>query len=130
MPSQVQLHSPHVDRHASDSEVMNRALSDFGRIFPAANDEFAAQVRAELDAIAKPKARWTSLYLIGDPLPIRQTCDATLVHPSQGDWALISESFCDHFGCEDEDIEMVETDDGDRIAVRGEIVGYLVREVR
>jgi hypothetical protein len=124
------LHPHNVDHAAPASEIMNRALSDLGRVFPADDDEFAARVRADLDAIAKPKVRITRLWLLNDPKPLRESFDASLINPPMGEWALIEETFCDHFGCEPADVDMVETEDGDRVAVRGEIVGFVTREVR
>jgi hypothetical protein len=52
--------------------------------------------------------------------------DCGLNHTNQ--WAWIVGHMISEFGCEPDDVSCVETDDGDKIAVAGKIVGELVVE--
>lgn len=40
-------------------------------------------------------------------------------------WSWIAEQFAEEFNCRPDDVDCVQTDDGDKIAVRGKIVGYV-----
>ena len=80
--------------------------------------------------IEKPKTRIAYLMLT-DGLRVR--CIGTNHYGECGltrhnQWGWIIGHMISEFGCEPDDVSCVETDDGDRIAVNGKIVGELVVE--
>lgn len=48
-----------------------------------------------------------------------------------GKWAWVARCFAEDFGCDPDDVSVVETeDDGDKITVKGEPVGYIIDEIK
>lgn len=82
---------------------------------------------ALLQAPDAPKMRILTLYLDGDPKYLRQRIGLTT--STQCEWDYVADAFADACGCEPEEIQIEGTDQGDRVTMRGQIVGRIERRI-
>lgn len=76
-------------------------------------------------ALQPPKTRVLELYLIDDAKHFARRFGAT---PTvQCEWEYIADAFASQCDCDPEEIDIQETDDGDRVTARGVIVGRIAR---